>query len=89
MIIIINDINNLRIFLIFFVNIIFIIISKFVLKFSNPAIRFDFINDIIVNKFIIILEFILKFSDPAIKFDFIDNIIINKIKEIIFIKKRF
>ena len=87
MIIIINDINNLYIFSIFFINITFIIILEFVLKFLNSAIKFDFINDIIINKFIIILKFILKLLNPAIKFDFINNNIINKIKKITFIKK--
>ena len=69
-------------------NIIFIIILKFVLRFLNSAIKFDFIDDIIINKFIIISEFVLKFLDPAIKFDSADNIIVNKIKGIIFMKER-
>ena len=69
-------------------NIAFIIILKFILKFSNLAIRFDFINNVIINKFIITSESVLRFLNLAIKFDFIDDIIVNKIEEIIFIKKR-
>ena len=70
-----------------FVNIIFIIISKSVLRFLNPAIKFDFANGVIVNKLIIILKFMLKFLNLAIKFDFAGDIIINEIKEIAFMKK--
>ena len=87
MIVIINNVNNLRVFP-SFVNITFIVILKFVLEFLNLAIKFDFINDVIINKFIIILKFILKFSDLAVGFDFIDDIVIGKIKGVIFIKER-
>ena len=75
MIIIIDSVRDLYIFS-SFVDIAFIIILEFVLRFLDLAIRFDFI------------EFILRFLNLVIEFDFIDDIMISEIKRVIFIKGR-